>query len=226
MTTNPVTLICHDEEEEAAQLTAFFHMLRVQDLATRIWTFNGLRFDLPLLTQRARYLQVAHPGWDIRKYSTSTLIDLWDKLTFGGNGGAPVMSTTLGSFCRAFGIAHDETVSGRDTARLIADGQYEAVAAHCADDVAATVALARRIGYRGPAVAVDVETVPRDGFTGLLPEPNAPGNLKDPAKIAAALDEKRQEQRDKAGLDINLSRIVVLGYQVVPVEYAHVTMSE
>lgn len=219
MSSEPVTLICHDREEEAANLAAFVAMLKHQDMATRIWTFNGLKFDLPMITQQCRYLQVRSPMWDIRRYSTGTLIDLWDVLTFGGNGGAQVMSTSLGSFCKAFGIPHDESVSGKDTAKLIAAGDYDTVARHCADDVAATVALAKRLGYRGPAVAVDVETVPRDGFETLLSEPSAPGNLKDPTKIATAIEEKRSEQREKAGLDINLARLVVIGYQVVPTEY-------
>lgn len=61
-------------------------------------------------------------------------------------------------------------------------------------------------------IIVDIETVPRDDISHLLPEPSAPGNIKDPEKIAAAIAQKKLEQLPRAGLDNCLNRIVALGY--------------
>lgn len=60
-------------------------------------------------------------------------------------------------------------------------------------------------------VVFDIETAGREGVDHLIPEPEAPGNIKDPAKIAAAIEAKREEQYNRLALDMNLNRIVALG---------------
>lgn len=47
----------------------------------------------------------------------------------------------------------------------------------------------------------DIETVVNPDAIALMPEPKAPGNLKDPEKIKAAIAEKKSEQIEQAALD-------------------------
>jgi hypothetical protein len=62
---------------------------------------------------------------------------------------------------------------------------------------------------------VDVATAPLPEAAEYLTEPiDAPGNYKDPEKIAAYIAEKRQQQLDKAALDPDLCRISGLGWMM------------
>jgi len=59
----------------------------------------------------------------------------------------------------------------------------------------------------------DIETVPLSEARLLLVEPEhkAPGNLKDPEKIATAIAEKAQEWREKAALSPMTGRVAMIG---------------
>ncbi len=59
---------------------------------------------------------------------------------------------------------------------------------------------------------IDLETVAIDGAGDYLETPTAPSNYKDAEKIAAYISEARQKALDKAALDLDLTRIVALGY--------------
>jgi len=48
----------------------------------------------------------------------------------------------------------------------------------------------------------------------LMPEPTAPGNLKDPEKIRVAIEERRAEQIATAALDPDYGRIICLTYML------------
>jgi hypothetical protein len=63
----------------------------------------------------------------------------------------------------------------------------------------------------------DIETAPDLGAVAALPEPKAPGNLKDPEKIAAAIAEKKAEQLANAALDPDTARITAIGMVLVDV---------
>jgi len=63
----------------------------------------------------------------------------------------------------------------------------------------------------------DIETAPDLGAVAALPEPKAPGNLKDPEKIAAAIAEKKSEQLANAALDPDTANITAIGMAVVDV---------
>ena len=61
-------------------------------------------------------------------------------------------------------------------------------------------------------IVFDLETVAIDGAADYLEPPSAPSNYRDPEKIAAYLAEAQQKALDKAALDLDLCRIVALGY--------------
>ena len=65
-----------------------------------------------------------------------------------------------------------------------------------------------------PIMFLDIETRTNEKATAILDEPKAPGNLKDPTKIAAAIEEKRQEQIERAPLDSDLGLIAGIGYAI------------
>lgn len=58
----------------------------------------------------------------------------------------------------------------------------------------------------------DIETLANPETYGLMPEPKAPANLKDPEKIAQAIVDKRQEMIDNAALDPDYGQILSIGY--------------
>jgi 3'-5' exonuclease len=57
----------------------------------------------------------------------------------------------------------------------------------------------------------DIETQASADALQWMPDPQAPSNYKDEAKIAAYVAEKRQEQIDKAALDADFGEIVAIG---------------
>ena len=61
-------------------------------------------------------------------------------------------------------------------------------------------------------IVFDLETVSLQDVANYLDAPKPKGNLKDPVKIAADLEEKRIEQLETASLDPDLCRIVALGW--------------
>jgi DNA polymerase elongation subunit (family B) len=64
-------------------------------------------------------------------------------------------------------------------------------------------------------IAFDIETGPRpeSEIAPLMPEFTAPGNIKDPAKIEAAIAAKKQAWIDNAALDPLSGRILMVGTQ-------------
>jgi DNA polymerase elongation subunit (family B) len=62
---------------------------------------------------------------------------------------------------------------------------------------------------------IDCETVAINDVQTYLEPPTAPSNYKDEAKIAAYIAEESKRQAEKAALDIDLARIVAIGYHFV-----------
>jgi hypothetical protein len=64
------------------------------------------------------------------------------------------------------------------------------------------------------AVVFDIETVPLpvEELLATAPEFKAPANLKDPAKIAAAKEEKRAAYIERAALDWKTAQVVLVGF--------------
>jgi len=59
---------------------------------------------------------------------------------------------------------------------------------------------------------LDIETIARPGAEVLLPEPSAPSNYKDEAKIQAYIEEARAKQQEKMALDKRACEIVTIGW--------------
>lgn len=58
----------------------------------------------------------------------------------------------------------------------------------------------------------DIETAPLTEAADYLEPAEAPANYKDPVKIAAAIAEKNAENLSRCGLDVDLCRVVAIGW--------------
>jgi predicted PolB exonuclease-like 3'-5' exonuclease len=137
--------LMRDETQERTLLGAFFTQF-FSSHNTADWpilvTFNGLGFDLPLLLRRALYLGVRAPNIQIDRYKHPHVIDLMALLNLDGR----LKSHSLRFYANRFGIPVDDESTGADIGALVEADNWQAVEAHCASDVAATYALAKRMG--------------------------------------------------------------------------------
>jgi hypothetical protein len=136
------------EDEERLGITAFWAAYKNEDKhGPRLCGFNCYAFDINFLIQRSRYLGITLPPVDRRKYDNRDMVDLFQLLTFDNpQGVTSVMSRSLRSFARRFGIQVDDTVTGADIGALVEAGDWAAVEQHCAADVQTTYSLAKRMG--------------------------------------------------------------------------------
>jgi predicted PolB exonuclease-like 3'-5' exonuclease len=137
------THLLKDETQEMTALGQFFEWFpkSTTDWPTLVG-FNLLGFDAPLLLRRALYLGVRAPNIQIDRFKHPNVIDLMDILNYSGR----MKSHSLAFYCSRFGIQVNDENSGKDIAALIAADNWAAVEAHCASDVQATYALAKRMG--------------------------------------------------------------------------------
>ena len=139
----PIVRVCESERYEAVWLAEFWMEARHRTIVG----FCIRTFDLPLLIQRSRYLNVPHPPLDLGRYARgSHIVDLHDLLTFNDAHSTHVMPRTVRNFARRFGIPVTDPITGEDVPRLIAEGNWKAVVDHCRSDVELELALARRLG--------------------------------------------------------------------------------
>jgi hypothetical protein len=133
---------CPDQDAERLALQDFWNASR----HSQIVGFRCKSFDLPLMIQRSRYLGVEYPDLDLGKYSRSkSMIDLFDILTFHDSQRDFVMRRTLHQFCRRFQIPVADTTTGAEMPKLIAEGRWPEVRAHCLSDLQLTLELARKL---------------------------------------------------------------------------------
>ena len=205
-------LLCQTEDDERRALTRLVEEILGQyDDATAIVGFNCLAYDLPLLWRRCQYLGLPVPQVRIDKYRPGRVRDLlrilsWDLL---------VKPHSLRFYSKRFGLDVMDTTTGADVADLVAAGNWDAVRRHCESDILLTEQLAVRLEVIHPTrpyVVLDLETVAVSEAAEYLDTIEAPSNYKDPAKIDAYLDAKRKDLLAKAALDIDLARIVAIGY--------------
>jgi predicted PolB exonuclease-like 3'-5' exonuclease len=209
------TIICTNEAEERQALITLANEHKALDHAVCVdskWVgFNCLSFDCPVLETRARLLNLPSFGMDIRKYGSRNVCDVWSDLTFNGECGSPVMSRSQKALAARLGIEVTDDIDGKDVARLVSEGRYDEVAAHCLSDVTVLAEMFTRLYPKRSGLVFDLETVPIDNVKDYREFIKPDSRLTDPKKIEASI----QEKAEKAGLDPWLCRIVVIGYQVI-----------
>jgi predicted PolB exonuclease-like 3'-5' exonuclease len=133
----PLVVRCETEQAEAEALRMLWQRYR----AAAFVTFNGRTFDLPVLLARSALLGVPHPVLNLDRYR-SPHVDLMETLTWRG----AIPARSLKWFAKRFGLPVHDDHGGADVARLVAEGQWQAVAEHCLSDVTLTRAVAERMG--------------------------------------------------------------------------------
>ena len=136
--TEPVVLLCHDEDEERAALTQLATALRDTHggLRTAI-TYNGHSFDLPVLMRRARYLGVLFPTLGIDRYkslNTDLMLEMSDR--------DPSKRRALGFYVKRLKMGLTKTLSGEEEAKVHEHGNWEGLRESVLHDLEATRRLA------------------------------------------------------------------------------------
>jgi hypothetical protein len=113
------------------------------DFSPMLITYNGFRFDLPLLMRRAAYLGLRDfPRINLDKYR-SRHVDLWNTLSHQGATSAHGLSF----YCRRLGWTDlTKTLSGAEESRVPVTGQWAELEASLSHDVIATRRLAEWLG--------------------------------------------------------------------------------
>ena len=140
----------HDEEAERVALEQLAAQLRRPSRDgndAMLITFNGHKYDLPLLMRRARYLGVKFPEINLDRYK-SPHIDLYDLLCMRRN---DIKAHSLRWYFRRLGYADLLEADpleggGADVGQAIAEGRWGEVVDHCVCDIEGTVRLARWLG--------------------------------------------------------------------------------
>ncbi len=144
----PRVLLCEGEHEERYALGQLWLDVRREygGGVCPLVTFNGLKFDLPVLMRRSQYLRIDYPRLSLDKYRTPHL-DLWQQLSFKGT----ISAHGLQFYAKRFGLpVNPDPVKGEDIAALVKVGTdvcWRAIQNHCASDVKTTYELAVRLGY-------------------------------------------------------------------------------
>ena len=140
---DPVCLICRDEAEEAAALTQFWaeYAAPVGQQETRLVTYFGHGFDLPVMMRRSLLLSVKYPALNIDRYRSPHL-DLCHILSFNGI----LKPKSLKFYATRFGLSTLDKIDGGDVEALAKAGDYDAIRDHCLSDIGLTHAIANRLG--------------------------------------------------------------------------------
>jgi DNA polymerase III epsilon subunit-like protein len=212
------TSIFHDEQDEQHGLAVFVDLvndLRARSLVTsdtRLVTFNGIGFDVPVLITRCRLLGIKPPALDLRKYGSKDITDVMADLCLGLDPDKAIMRRSQKAMAARFGIASTDTTSGADVAAMAARGDYEAIAAHCQADIDVLRELFRRVhGAKAKGILLDLETCAIDNAAEYRAYIKPDGRVSKPDAIEASITEKLT----KAALDPYLCRIVCLGWEVL-----------
>ncbi len=127
-----------DEDTEAALLLDLAIHLKSQYLVS----FNGLRYDWPLLMRRALYLDIDFPDINLDRYRTEH-IDVWDRLSYHG----VIKAHSLTWYAKRFGwVDLSKPLSGAEEAQAPSKGQWDELRASVQHDVMACERLAVKMG--------------------------------------------------------------------------------
>jgi 3'-5' exonuclease len=121
------------ERTEAELISAFVE--RVGQLRPQLITFNGHRFDLPVLRYRAMVNRVSAGGLQVRPYFhrfTDDALDLCDAL----GSFSPGARVKLDELSKILGLpGKPEGLDGSRVEEMVGAGQIEEVARYCESDV-------------------------------------------------------------------------------------------
>ncbi len=140
-------LDCLEEDSEAAVLGRFWGAIEAQGAQRppRIVTWNGRRFDLPVLVQRALYQGVtpkAYWAGNYRDRYRGPHLDLMDYLAdFGGT-----QNLSQNEAAVMLHLPGKLGVSGGDVRQLVATGDLETVRGYNLCDVATLTGILLRVG--------------------------------------------------------------------------------
>ena len=143
----PVVKVSATDGQEAGDIASIgLHLDPFSRDFVTLVTFNGHKFDLPLLMRRAKYLGVPFPKINLDRYK-SPHIDLYEELTMRG----AIKAHGLRWYMRRLGWtdlidADPFKDGGSDVAQACAEGSWDDIAAHCRVDVTATLRLAQWLG--------------------------------------------------------------------------------
>jgi predicted PolB exonuclease-like 3'-5' exonuclease len=137
---DPTVLIFKDEDQERAGLRVFWDTYQQQ--YTKLVTYNGTGFDLPVLIMRSIYLDVDYPEIVIRPEWKTPHIDIYEKLSVQG---ARKNVKSLKFYAKRLGIGTLDKVDGSQISQLVAEGKWDDVESHCLSDIGLTHALANRL---------------------------------------------------------------------------------
>ncbi len=133
-----------DQVSETEMLTWLWEQWHAEPWDERQFvTFNGLKFDIPILLRRSLYLGVKAPIIKCDRFKHPQVVDLMTWLNMDG-----VLDTYgLQFYLQRFNYPHGgPDVTGKDIGALYAAGDWAAIEQHCRMDVEATAWLAERIG--------------------------------------------------------------------------------
>lgn len=137
-------VLAKNEAEEAGALrdlaAAYASPMGQQE--TRLVTFYGRQFDLPVVMRRAMYLGIDFPKLNLDRWK-SPHIDVWDALTYGG---ALRTAHSLKFYCRRLNLVTGDPFDGAQVSQLAKEGRWDDIKDHCIADIGATHALANRLG--------------------------------------------------------------------------------
>lgn len=142
----PQVLLAKNEQQERDVLVHVAGLVGGES-AHQLITFNGLKYDMPLLMRRARYLGVSFPRLSVDRFRSSH-VDLYNELTLNGS----VKAHSLRWYMRRNDwtdllSADPLAEGGASVAAAVAEGRWDDVAAHCRVDVEASYRLAAWLGY-------------------------------------------------------------------------------
>ena len=125
--------MCVGERTEAELISAFVE--RVGQLRPQLITFNGHRFDLPVIRYRAMVNRVSAAGLQVRPYFhrfSDDALDLCDAL----GSFSPGARVKLNEISKILGLTgKPEGLDGSRMEEMVLAGQIEEVASYCESDV-------------------------------------------------------------------------------------------
>jgi hypothetical protein len=140
-----IVTILHPEEERPA-LQQFLSNSKLG--ASRLVSFNGLKFDWPVLMRRCAYLGLPVPKISLDKYRTSH-IDVYDVLTYHG----AVSGHSLGWYAKRMGWTDlVKPLSGAEEAQVPQTGRWDDLRESLRHDITATERLAGFLGVSEPVL--------------------------------------------------------------------------